>query len=80
MTLRWWRPFWRGLAGLVVGLVCWWLIPAGMDGAWTWLTRPQSTSWWVLIVPATLVGYVIGLASELFAFAFWFGRSRTPMA
>lgn len=75
---RWWRPFWPGLSGLVVGLVCWWLIPAGMEGLWARLPRAQSTSWWILIVPATLVGYVIGLASELVAFAFWFARSRTP--
>ena len=75
---RWWRPFWPGLSGLVVGLVCWWLIPAGMEGLWAWLPRAQPTSWWILIVPAMLVGYVIGLASELVAFAFWFARSRPP--
>lgn len=69
---RWWRPFWPGVAAVVVALLCWQVVPllTGLLRASVFASLPPAG--WLAV---QTIDYVILVACDLLGFAWWFSRA-----
>lgn len=74
---RWWRPFWPGIAGLAVAVACWQAIPTLTTIAIDALPESIPMAW---LVPLHALDYLLLVACDLIALAWWFSRGRLPDA
>ena len=70
---RWWRPFWPGIVAVLVAVVAWMLVPMVIEYAWKLLPASILSAMWI---PSQVVDYLVVLACDLLAFAWWFSRKR----
>lgn len=70
---RWWRPFWPGFAALGVAVVCWQAMP--MLTEFLLDAMPASTPT-PLEASLQALEYLLILACDLIAYAWWFSRGR----
>lgn len=70
---HWWRPFWPGLSALVVA-VLFWLAMRILSGVALDVAATSVPGVW--LVPLHALEYLLLMACDLAAFAWWFSRGR----
>lgn len=70
---RWWRPFWPGFSALLIAVVCWQAMPMLTGSLLDAMPASTPTP---LEASLQALEYLLILACDLIAYAWWFSRGR----